>query len=201
MSAAQLESDLKQGEMQGVGKKLHWNLFDTHKLATGDADIELFRIGVGQNGNGFSPKTRAQTNVRSGIIPKGQRFTMHGLIPYLYAGTSAINNATYLKIQQFLRQAMVRIKFPGGDDIFQERLDFIFGEQKNWLHVPTTAGDNIFPGQLLTPHAYEKLNEPIKFAALDDFEFHLENLTVVDSSMNNMEITFRKVGYLERISS
>lgn len=189
-------------EQQKTGKKFQWSLFDTHLMATGDLEIQMFQTPRGQNGNGFTPKTLIQTNVKgAGTIPKGQQFEAHAVVPYLYANGTAINNATYLAIQTWMRQAMFRVSFPGGDDLIQERFDFIFGEMRQWLHVPTTSGDNIFPAQVLTPPGYYKLNSKLKFGALDSYEIRCHNFVAVASALNGFQLTLRLVGNLSRLGS
>jgi len=203
-SVKQMQDHLSSGEQMATGKKMQWSLWDTHKLATADAQIQLFVNPRGQNGNGFTPKTLVQTNGKgAGTIPKGQKLEAFGLAVYLWANGAAINNATLLAIQNFLRKTVLHIKFPGGDDIFQEPLDHIMGEFRQWLHVPTTAGDNVFPAQQVGIPGYYKLNEKITFAALDSYEIFLENFesSGVQAALNNFEIKLRMIGKLSRLSS
>ena len=201
LSAAQ--DALERGEQQPVGKNIQWSLWDTHAHATGDLSVQLFQIPKGQIGNGFAvAKTLIQTNnLGAGTIPKGQMFIAKAIVPYLWAAGAAINNATYLAIQNWMRQGIFRVKFPGGDDLIQERIDFIFGEQRQWLHVPTTAGDNIFPAQVLTPPGYYPLNKELKFAGLDSYEIIEDNITAVAAAFNTFQVTWRFVGFLKRLSS
>lgn len=200
---AKRQAQLERGEQQATGKVIQWSLWDTHKLATGDLDVQMFQIPIGQPGNGFvAAKTLIQTNGRgAGTIPKGQKFEAHALVPYLWTAGATINNATLLAIQNWMRQGLFQVKFPGGDDLLQERMDFIWGEQKQTVLVPTVAGDNIFPQQLLTPVGYYKLNKKILFAALDSYEIHMNNIAAVAAALNTFEITWRFVGILKRLSA
>ncbi len=199
----QMQAALSQGEQQRTGKRFQSSLYDTIKMATGDTELQLLQVPIGVIGSGYTAaKTLLQTNARAaGTIPKGQMFEAHGVIPYLYCGAAAVNNATMLAIQLWMRSAMFLVKFPGGDDLIQERLDFVFNEQRQWLHVPTTAGDNIHPANTVTVPGYYKLNDKLKFAALDSYEIRIHNLVAVPAALNGFEITMRFMGFRKRLSS
>lgn len=197
-----LQEQLQKGEQQKVGKRFGWSLYDSHKFTTGETTISMFSVPVGVPGNGYTvAKTLRETNGRaSNTIPQGQMLEAHTLMAYLFDGV-AMNNAQLLAWMKWQRDGLFHVKFTGGDDLVQEPIDHIMGTQNNFIHVPTTAGDNVFPQQLIAPIGYYKLNEKIKFAALSQYEITLENTVAIPAALNGKEVKFRFVGILKRLGS
>lgn len=190
--------NLDRGTHARGGEIMDWSYYDSFSLLSTRLANNMFQTAVGQ-----SSKTLDQTNMTAnGIIPTGQRLTIHRIKMFYISQSGSWASAGTAQIQKWysaLAKSTFEFKIPGKDSLLTLTLQELLGPATLVADVPTVSGDSI---RFIQPRysGIFPLNKPIILAANTSFGCLVTHQTAPDATLDTDIIKIALNGILERKS-
>ncbi len=198
MNAPNVPNTVNLKTFTTAGAKFDEPLWDRIPLDSGEANRELFTVGVGQTDPvSGARKTKADTNMRSQGMPKGQGFTVFG-IGFKYLAIEKRTVDELVLIDDMIRNTVYDFFIDSKSQYGSCTLDYIVGAPMQ-LVLDLAATNNYPYANTGNIKGYWPLNETIPLANLVDFSIQLEHLNgTPDSLLDGDLLKFELVGIKAR---
>lgn len=173
--AAQMPATVNPKTYTGGGATFDEPLWDRIGLDATQDERELFTIGVGeQDPVSGVRKTKADTNLRSQGMPKGQAFDVYGFgLKYLAIAERTV--AELVMINDVLRNTTFEFFIDDKAQYGRCTLDYIMGDPMPTV-ISLVATNNYAYQSVGSVKGYWPLNEKIPLANLVDMHVELQHL-------------------------
>ena len=190
--------NLSIGTHAKSGEVMDWSYYDSITLLSTTLSFNMFQSAVGQ-----SSKRLDQTNMTAnGLIPTGQRFTIHR-VKILYTGQAgtwvSAGTAQLQYLFTALNKSTLEFKIPGKDSLLVLTLQELLGDALQIVVAPTTAGNSLDAPKCRFSGIFP-LNKPIILAEQTSFGVLVTHQVANNAALDTDILKISLNGILERRS-